>query len=364
MKDTFGTNITLTIFGESHGPAVGIVLGGLPAGLPVDMDRLQRDMDRRRAKGRISTQRHEPDQVKVLSGLFEGRTCGTAITLMIENTAQRSKDYDQLRFRLRPGHADLAAFAKYHGFQDHRGGGHFSGRITAGLVAAGSICRQVLEARGVRIASHMEQLHTLKDRPFDWQDLEADMAYADGLEFAVLDPAQRQAMQARIEAAANEGDSVGGVLETVVTGLPAGLGEPFFDSVESVTAHLLFAVPAVKGVSFGDGFGITELCGSQANDPIVPAEDGIATATNRNGGINGGITNGMPVIVHTAVKPTASIYKPQKSVDYATGQAVDLQITGRHDPCILHRARIVIESVIAFGLLDLYMARCAGEGLL
>lgn len=362
MSDTFGTLLKLTIFGESHGRAIGAVLTGLPAGLPVDMDRLEQDMERRRAKGRISTQRHEPDQVQVLSGVFEGRTAGTAVTLMIENKVQRSGDYDQLKYRLRPGHADLAAFARYSGCQDYRGGGHFSGRITAGLVAAGSICRQVLANHGIQIASHIEQLHKIRDRDFDFAHLDEDMALAQSLEFGVLDPQKSVDMHSLIEEAASQGDSVGGVLETVVTGLPAGIGDPFFDSVESELAHLLFSVPAVKGVSFGDGFSLAGLYGSQANDPIIPdpaLPGGIITATNRNGGLNGGLTNGMPVIIHTAVKPTPSIYKVQDSVDFRTGKAVKLQITGRHDPCIIHRARIVIESAVAFGLLDLLMVRDA-----
>lgn len=317
-------------------------------------------MDRRRAKGRISTQRHEPDQVQVLSGVFEGHTAGTAVTFLIENKAQRSGDYDQLKYRLRPGHADLAAFARYEGWQDYRGGGHFSGRITAGLVAAGSLCRQILERRGIRIASHIERLHGLQDRPFDFASLDREMDLAQSLEFGVLDPKKAAEMQLLIEEAASQGDSVGGVLETVITGLPAGIGDPFFDSVESELAHLLFSVPAVKGVSFGDGFGLAKLYGSQANDPIIPGGNGtVVTATNRNGGLNGGLTNGMPVILHTAIKPTPSIYKEQDSVDYRTKQPVKLQITGRHDPCIIHRARIVVESAVAFGLLDLVMMRDA-----
>lgn len=360
MSDTFGLLLKLTIFGESHGPAIGAVLTGLPAGLPLDMKRLEADMDRRRAKGRISTQRHEPDQVQVLSGVFEGHTAGTAVTFLIENKAQRSGDYDQLKYRLRPGHADLAAFSRYEGWQDYRGGGHFSGRITAGLVAAGSLCRQILERRGIRIASHIERLHGLQDRPFDFASLDREMDLAQSLEFGVLDPKKAAEMQLLIEEAASQGDSVGGVLETVITGLPAGIGDPFFDSVESELAHLLFSVPAVKGVSFGDGFGLAKLYGSQANDPIIPGGNGtVVTATNRNGGLNGGLTNGMPVILHTAIKPTPSIYKEQDSVDYRTKQPVKLQITGRHDPCIIHRARIVVESAVAFGLLDLVMMRDA-----
>lgn len=358
MKNTIGTNISLTIFGESHGEAIGFVLDGLPAGIPIDMDQIMADMDRRRARGRLSTQRHEEDVPQFLSGIFERHTCGTAITAIIPNKSQHSSDYAQFKSRLRPGHADFTAFEKYHGWQDYRGGGHFSGRITAAVVAAGSICRQVLKTKGIHIFSHIESLHGIRDRKPDLCDL--DTVWSG---FPMLDEDRRAQACALAEQAASEGDSVGGVLETVITGMPAGVGEPFFDSVESVLSHLLFSVPAVKGVSFGDGFGFADLYGSEANDAFIVKDGQIVTATNHNGGINGGITNGMPVVVHTVIKPTPSIYKEQDSVDYLKGEPVRLQITGRHDPCIIHRANVVVESVCALGLLDLYMSQLAQEAL-
>lgn len=359
MKNTIGNNIALTLFGESHGPLTGAVLDGLPAGFAINMERLQRDMKQRKAQGSISTARQEDDEVHIVSGFFEGRTTGTSLTILIENKAQRSGDYAALKSRLRPGHADFTAYEKYDGFQDYRGGGHFSGRLTAPLVAAGSICAQILEAHNVYIGSHIEQLLNLHDDSFaNCQPLlNAQIERVNERRFPVLNLQTGRDMVARIEQTAKELDSLGGVLETAITGLPAGIGEPFFDSVEACLSHLLFSIPGVKGVSFGDGFGFAELKGSQANDPFVIERDKICTTTNHNGGINGGITNGMPVRIHTCVKPTPSIYKNQHSVDYQTKQSVELQIHGRHDPAIIHRARAVVNALCAFGILDLWIAR-------
>lgn len=362
MKNNFGTNISLSIFGESHGEMIGCVLDGLPAGFEIDLDALQRDMDKRRAKGDLSTRRQEPDRVSIVSGFFEGKTTGTALTILIENTNTRSQDYAALKSRLRPGHAELSAFEKYHGFQDYRGGGHFSGRITAPLCAAGSICRQILAKKGVLIGSHILQLHHLHDEPFsaDLSVLQKQIASMNQKEFAVIDDQAAEAFQEEIRTASKKLDSVGGILQSAVTGLPSGIGEPFFDSVESVLSHLLFSIPAVKGVSFGDGFGFASLYGHEANDPIE-YNDGFRTLTNRNGGINGGITNGMPLLIQTVIKPTPSIYLPQKSADYLSHENVILEIKGRHDPAIIHRARAVVDAAVAFGLLDLWMSREATE---
>ena len=360
MKNNFGTNISWTLFGESHGPAIGITLDGLPAGFKVDMEQIKSDMDKRKATGKISTQRHEADEVHILSGMYNGYTTGTALTILIENQNTKSRDYSAFHGRLRPGHADFTAFEKYNGYQDYRGGGHFSGRLTACIVAAGSICKQILKSQGIVIGSHIESLYTLSDIPFskDYTVLEKQIQEVNDKNFAVLDNQVKNQMIQEIEKAAAEGDSLGGVLETAVIGLPAGLGEPFFDSVESILSHLIFSVPAVKGVSFGEGFGFAKLKGSQANDAFR-FNDKIETKTNHNAGINGGITNGMPILIHTCIKPTPSIFKTQESVDYLSKENVDLKIQGRHDPCILHRARIVVDSVVAFGLLDLYMSRLA-----
>lgn len=357
MKNTFGSAVSLTIFGESHGPAIGAVLDGLAAGLPVDTDFINIRMDRRRARGDgLSTARTEPDEVEFLSGVLDGHTTGTPLTLMVRNTNTRSGDYARTAALLRPGHADYTAFAKYEGYQDARGGGHFSGRITAAAVAAGAICEQVLQSMGIRVYTHIAACAGVEDAPLS-SAAGLVMPEPEPGHFALLDPDKEAPMQAAIRAAGSEGDSVGGILETVVTGMPAGVGEPWFDSVESTLAHLMFAVPAVKGIEFGTGFGFAALRGSQANDAFRMRDGQIRTATNRNGGINGGITNGMPIVLRTVVKPTPSIYRAQDTVDYPARQDAVIQIKGRHDPCIVPRAAVVQNSLTAFGILDLLSIR-------
>ena len=357
MKNTFGNAVSLTIFGESHGAAVGAVLDGLAAGLPVEQDYIALRMERRRARGDgLSTSRIEPDEVNFLSGVMNGHTTGTAIALTIANTNTRSGDYAKTADLLRPGHADYTAYAKYEGWQDARGGGHFSGRITAAAVAAGSLCERVLAERGIRVYTHIAKVAGIEDAP---------LSSAAGLvcpepqpgHFALLDPSREAAMQAAIRAAGAEGDSVGGVLETIVTGLPAGVGEPWFDSVESELAHIAFAIPAVKGIEFGSGFAFADMKGSEANDAFRLQGGQIVTATNHNGGVNGGITNGMPLVFRTALKPTPSIYKTQQTVDYINKKEAELNIQGRHDPCIVARAAVVQNSLTAFALLDLLTQR-------
>ncbi|WP_294496907.1 chorismate synthase [uncultured Gemmiger sp.] len=357
MKNTFGSAVSLTIFGESHGPAIGAVLDGLAAGLPVDGALIAACMDRRRARGDgLSTSRTEPDQVEFVSGVLEGRTTGTPVTLLVRNTNTRSGDYAKTAALLRPGHADYTAWVKYEGFQDARGGGHFSGRITAASVAAGAICQQVLAGLGVQVYTHIARCAGISDAPLPGGD--ALPAEAPPGHFALIDPSREVPMQEAIRAAGAAGDSVGGVLETVITGLPAGVGEPFFDSVESELAHLMFAIPAVKGIEFGAGFRFADLTGSTANDAFrMGADGGVVTATNRNGGVNGGITNGMPVIFRTVVKPTPSIYKEQQTVDFPAKTDAQLVIHGRHDPCIVPRAAVVQNTLAAFGLLDLITVR-------
>ena len=370
MKNTFGSSVSVTIFGESHGAAVGAVLDGLPAGIPVDEAFLAACMDRRRARGDgLSTARTEADEIHILSGVYGGHTTGTAITLMIENQNTRSGDYAKTADLLRPGHADYSAYAKYHGWQDARGGGHFSGRVTAGLVAAGAVCLSALEARGVRIGTHLLRCAGVADLPFAAgasleQPAQCAAARTAALTrqldllasrtgFAVLDEAAEAPMQAAIRAAGAAGDSAGGVLETLVLGLPAGVGEPFFDSVESVLSHLLFSIPAVKGVEFGAGFGFADVRGSAANDDFRMEDGAVVTATNHNAGVNGGITNGMPLVFRTAVKPTPSIYTAQQTVDYTHRADAELHIRGRHDPCIAPRAAIVQSCAAAIGLAGL-----------
>ena len=363
MKNTFGSSLSLTIFGESHGAAVGAVLDGMAAGVPVDDQALAALMDKRRARGDgLSTARVEADQIRILSGVVQGRTTGTPIALMIENQNTRSKDYAATAALLRPGHADYTAYARYRGFQDARGGGHFSGRITAGLVAGGGIVLGALERAGVRIVTHIAQCAGISDTPFARDDPQALAAQADALGqktagFALVDAAVEEPMQAAIRAAGSEGDSVGGLLETAILGLPAGVGEPFFDSVESLLAHMAFSVPAVKGIEFGEGFGFAALRGSQANDPFRVEDGRIVTETNRNAGINGGLTNGMPVVFRTVVKPTPSIYKEQRTVDYTAGENALLSIKGRHDPCIVPRAAVVQTCAAAVAIGDLLTTR-------
>ena len=364
MKNTFGSSLSLTIFGESHGRAVGAVLDGVAAGVPVDQAFVDHCMDLRRARGDgLSTPRVESDAVQFLSGVVNGHTTGTAIALMIENQNTRSGDYAKTADLLRPGHADFTAYAKYHGFQDARGGGHFSGRVTAALVAGGAILLGALDRAGIRITTHLAQCAVIHDTPFALDDAAALGAQVEALfskteGFAVLDAAVEEPMKAAIRAAGAQGDSVGGLLETAILGLPAGTGEPFFDSVESQLAHLAFSIPAVKGIEFGTGFGFAGLRGSEANDAFrMTAEGAVVTATNHNAGINGGIANGMPVVFRTVVKPTPSIYKPQDTVDYLAKKDAQLSIQGRHDPCILPRAAIVQTCAAALAVSDLLTAR-------
>ena len=363
MKNSFGSALGLTIFGESHGPAIGAVLDGLAAGVPVDEAALAALMDKRRARGDgLSTARVEADAVRILSGVVGGHSTGTPIALLIENKNTRSADYAATAALLRPGHADYTAYARYRGFQDARGGGHFSGRITAGLVAGGGIVLGALQRAGVRIVTHIAHCAGVADTPFAAADEAALAAQADALEargaaFALLDEAAEAPMQAAIRAAGAEGDSVGGVLETAILGLPAGVGEPFFDSVESVLAHMAFAVPAVKGIEFGAGFAFAEMRGSEANDPLHIEGGRVVTATNHNAGVNGGLANGMPVVFRTAVKPTPSIYKQQQTVDLAAGADAALRIQGRHDPCIVPRAAVVQTCAAALAVGDLLTAR-------
>lgn len=350
LKNTFGSSVSVTIFGESHGKMIGAILDGLAPGIPVDEEFIAAQMNLRKAAGSISTARHEADAVKIVSGVFNGKTTGTPITLVIENQDQHSRDYGELAYKARPGHADYTAFMKYHGFQDFRGGGHFSGRITAGLVAAGAIAISALKAKNIHIGTHILSCGGVFDRAFG--DLSSDIASLSDKTFAVLDDNAGEKMIAAIEAARNDGDSVGGRLETAVTGLPAGVGEPWFDTIEGVLSHILFSVPAVKGVEFGDGFALCDMRGSQANDSFRNADGKIVTETNRCGGILGGITNGMPIIFRTAVKPTPSIYKEQQTVNTETSENTTLLIQGRHDPAIIHRARVVVDSVTALVLCD------------
>ncbi len=353
MKNTFGQSVALTLFGESHGEEIGAVLDGLAPGLTVDEDFIRHQLALRRPQGKISTPRVEADEFRIVSGVFEGKTTGSPLCILIPNTNTKSKDYT--RGLPRPGHADYTAECKYHGYQDYRGGGHFSGRVTAALVAAGAIAIGVLRQNGILIGTHISRLASVCDREFS--DYETDLEMLGDLSFPVLNSSVAERMREEIEQAAREGDSVGGVLETAVVGLPAGVGEPWFDTVESVLSHALFAIPGIKGVEFGDGFALADMRGSEANDGLRMENGKVVTTTNHNGGINGGITNGMPVVFRCAVKPTPSVFVEQESVDLASGQNATLKLEGRHDPAIVHRARVVVDSVTALVLCDLLALR-------
>jgi len=353
MKNTFGQSISLTLFGESHGAEIGAVLDGLAPGIPVDEDFIRHQLSLRRPYGKISTARVEADEFRIVSGVFEGKTTGTPLCVLIPNTNLRSGDYS--RGMPRPGHADYAAECKYHGFQDYRGGGHFSGRITAALVAAGAILISALRQKEIIIGTHVSEIAGIRDRRLTASAEE--LATLNQSVFPVLDEEVAANMRRAIEVAAKEGDSVGGILETLVLGMPAGVGEPWFDTVEGVLAHALFGVPAVKGVEFGAGFGMATMRGSQANDAFCVENGMVKTVTNQNGGVNGGITNGMPILFRCAVKPTPSIFKKQGSVELASMKEATLVLQGRHDPCIVHRARVVVDSVTALVLSDLLAQR-------
>lgn len=355
MKNTFGQSVTISIFGESHGAQIGAVLDGMAPGVKVDEEYIKSRLELRRAIGKISTARKEEDLFTICSGVFNGYTTGTPICILIPNANTQSKDYAATRALARPAHADYTAFCKYHGFEDYRGGGHFSGRLTAPLVAAGAIAQSALKSKGILIGTHIKRCAGINDAEFN--DIAKDIEVLESKQFGVLNDERGELMKSAIVEAANEGDSVGGVLETAVIGLPAGVGEPWFDSLESTLAHMLFSIPAVKGVEFGAGFGIADMQGSRANDSFYTEGGIIRTKANNNGGINGGISNGMPIIVRCAIKPTPSIYKKQDTVDFLKGENALLQINGRHDPAIIHRARVVADAAVAIALCDMLALR-------
>lgn len=351
MKNTLGNNVSVTLFGESHGTAIGAVVDGLPAGISVNEDFISHQLDLRRPVSKISTPRKEADKFNIVSGVFNGKTTGTPICIVIPNENTQSKDYSKVYGKARPGHADYTAFCKYNGCEDYRGGGHFSGRITAGLVAAGAIAIDLLSKKGVKIGTHISKCASVEDDSFT--EYESNINTLSDKMFAVLNDEKGGQMIKNIETAGAQGDSVGGILETAVIGLPVGVGEPWFDSVESIISHALFSIPAVKGVEFGAGFSCADMFGSRMNDCFVATDGKITTKTNNNGGINGGITNGMPVIFRCAIKPTPSISKEQETVDFIKKENTTLSVNGRHDPCIVHRARVVVDSITALALCDL-----------
>ena len=352
----WGKSVTVSLFGESHGSAVGVNIAGLPAGIALDFQEIQAEM-RRRAPGfdALSTPRREADEPEILSGYFNGFSTGAPLCALIRNQDARAQDYEALKNVMRPGHADYTAYVKHNGFQDHRGGGHFSGRLTAPLVFAGAICKQILAQKNIVIGAHVRRIHDVSDVAFDADDLTADrLASLRACAFPVLNPEKGEKMQQRILEAKAAGDSVGGVVECAIVGLDSGIGLPFFDSVESTIAHLAFSIPAMKGIEFGTGFALAKRRGSEVNDPFYYDEGGtVKTRTNHNGGVLGGITTGMPIVFSCAFKPTPSIAKAQTTIDVAAQKQASLQIKGRHDPCLVLRALPVVEAVAAIAVLEL-----------
>ena len=357
MKNTFGNSITLTLFGESHGDAVGVVIDGIAPGLNVNDKNIEKRLSQRRPFDCASTGRVEPDKFSILSGVKNGKTTGAPICIVIPNECAKREDYDALCGVARPGHCDYPAFAKYHGFEDQSGGGHFSGRLTAAIVAAGSIFIDALKEKNIFIGTHLKKCAGVCDRDFDFDNISKDFETLENEVFPVLSTDAGDKMRSEILKAKNDGDSVGGVLETAICGIPAGVGEPWFDSIESTLAHALFSIPAVKGVEFGDGFSLADKLGSEAADEYRIENGKIVTSTNRMGGIGGGITNGMPIVFRCAVKPTPSIEKTLKTVDFVNMKETEISVKGRHDACIAPRARAVVDALAAFTVADLLTMR-------
>ena len=355
MSSTYGNIIKLSIFGQSHGTAIGMTLDGIPAGLPVDLKKLQDFLDRRApGKAAYATTRREADMPEFLAGIVNGHTCGAPIAAMISNKNTRSGDYEHLKDQPRPGHADYPAQAKYGGYQDVAGGGHFSGRLTAPLCIAGGLCKHWLEQKGIIVAAHIDSIAGITDGPEILNRL-APALDAIHTDFPVVNPAAGEKMREAIDAARMDGDSVGGVIECFVTGLPAGIGDPMFDGMENRIAQIIFGIPAVKGLEFGSGFQGSSLRGSENNDAYIIDNSIVKTSTNNAGGILGGITSGMPIIFRVAIKPTPSIAKTQNTIRLSDMTECQLDIVGRHDPCIVPRAVPVVEAAAAIAVYDAYL---------
>lgn len=357
MSSTYGEKIKLSIFGQSHGPAIGMTLDGVPAGLRVDLDKLQSFLNRR-APGQndFSTPRREEDRPEFLSGIVDGFTCGAPIAAVIHNKNTRSGDYANLKDCPRPGHADYTAQIKYGGYQDVAGGGHFSGRLTAPLCIAGGLCKQWLAQKGIRIGAHISVIAGVADDPVFLDHLNPDLDLIN-TDFPVINRDAGEKMRKKIAEARADGDSVGGIIECVVTGLPAGIGDPMFGGMESRIAQIVYGVPAVKGLDFGSGFCGSYLRGSQNNDDYTVVDGRVLTLTNNAGGILGGITNGMPLVFQAAIKPTPSISRQQQSISLSRMEDSLLTVKGRHDPCIVPRAVPVIEASAAIAVYDAYLSQ-------
>jgi len=356
MRSSIGNKIKVTIFGESHGPGVGFVVDGIRSGLLIDEELIQKYLNFRRPYGKISTPRVEKDNYQILSGCFNGRTTGMPLTIFVENTNTKSKDYSKIRFYPRANHGDYTYHIKYNGFNDYRGGGHSSGRLTTALVILGSILRSDLAKKGIYIGSHIKQIYNIKDHSFNQDNLDEEVKLVNSKLFSVLSDEVEVKMKKAIESAANDNDSLGGIIETAITNLPVGIGDPMFHSLESQISHYIFSVGAIKGIEFGLGFDFVNHRGSEVMDEFVVENSKVKTLQNNNAGINAGISNGMPVIFRSVVKPTPSIFKEQKSIDMNNLENVLYTINGRHDPCIVHRVRVVIDSVVAICIYDILLA--------
>jgi chorismate synthase len=354
LSGTWGRNIKYTIFGESHGEGIGIVIDNLPPGLELNTSKINSELQRRQpGTDSLTTARKEADEFEILSGIFNNRTTGAPLCSFIKNSDQQLKDYEQTKHLIRPGHADYTGYVKYKGFNDYRGGGHFSGRLTAAIVFAGAIAKQILLEQNISIISHIYKIGNLCDATFRSRDLSTeDYSHFTSMLFPTIDASIGIAMQQKVSEIKALGDSIGGIVETAVLNLPPGLGSPFFDSLESTISHLIFSIPGVKGIEFGDGFDLSEMQGSVANDQFYLEDSKIKTHTNHNGGILGGISTGMPLIFNTAFKPTPSIALEQNTIDMKQMQNTTLKIIGRHDPCIVPRALPVVEAVAAMAILD------------
>lgn len=349
---TFGQALHINLFGESHGEAIGIVINNLPAGITIDMDRIENALYKRRPKSKLSTPRQEKDKYRIISGYFNKKTTGTPLTIIIPNEDTKSKDYNPNI--LRPSHADYTAKIKYNDSNDYRGSGHFSGRITAPLVILGALAEQLLEQKGIIVTSHISSIKDKHDLKFEDITLNKELAISlNSSDFPTIDNKINSDFEGIILNAKENKDSVGGTIETAILGIDPGYGNPFFDSIESILAHLLFSVPAIKGLEFGKGFDITKLFGSESNDEFTVDNGSIKTLSNNSGGIQGGISNGMPITFTTAIKPTASIGKPQRTVDTSTMTDAVLELVGRHDPCIVHRVIHVISAITAYATLEI-----------
>jgi len=355
VNSTWGKNIIYSLFGESHGKLIGITIHHLPAGIQLNFEAIQLELDRRRpGKDAFASLRNELDQFEIVSGYFDKKTTGAPLTAIIQNTSHRSSDYDKAKAHMRPSHADYAAYVKYRGNNDYRGGGHFSGRLTAPIVFAGAIAKQLLKKKNIEINAHIIQIGKIKSKRVHELNNKVILNFT-GQTFPVADSQIKKQMQHEIEMAKQDHDSIGGAIEVISNNIPAGIGEPFFNSIESTIAHLFYSIPGVKAVSFGLGIEFANKRGSKVNDELQFINDKVITLSNNNGGITGGISNGMPITCQLYFKPTPSIMKSQRTIDIKENKNIVDVTKGRHDPCIVPRALPVAEAMMAIGLLDMYM---------